>query len=293
MDSRPDGGAVGRAVAEDGREVHEARALQELSGTRFKLGHGAILSHAAILLALLVLALAAPAPATARVASRLPLGVDVSRFNGVINWEKVAGAGIEFAFVQASRGNGSDCTVEPDRCGRDRHYATNYRRARKAGIRVGAYHRAFAEGDTAREARADARHEAEVFIREVGSVRRGDLLPVLDVEQPYRGLTSYRLRIWIHAWLAKVERRLGPKPMIYTSVHGWGPTRDRGGFALAGHPLWVANWGVRYPAVPAANWAGRGWSVWQFTSEGRVNGIDGNVDKDRLGVPFNTITIGR
>ncbi len=243
-------------------------------------------------LALALFSLLLLAPASAGAASRLPVGIDVSRFNGVINWEKVAGDGVEFAFIQASRGNGSDCTVEPDRCGRDRHYDTNYRRARRAGIRVGAYHRAFAEGDTAAQARADARHEAEVFIREVGSVRRGNLLPVLDVEQPYRGLSSYRLRTWIHAWVAKVERRLGPKPMIYSSVHGWGPTRDRGGFALAGHPLWVANWGVPYPAVPAGNWGGRGWSVWQFTSEGHVNGVAGNVDKDRLGVPFASITTG-
>lgn len=231
-------------------------------------------------------------PAGAAGASDLPVGVDVSRFNEEINWEKVAGAEVRFAFIQASRGNGSDCTVEPARCGRDRHYRQNYNRARRAGIRVGAYHRAFAEGASLQEARADARHEAEVFIREVGSLRRGNLIPALDVERPYRGLTSYRLRAWIHAWLAKVERRLGAKPMIYTSLYMWGPTRDRGGFALAGHPLWVANWQVRTPAVPASNWGGRGWSVWQYTSSGRVNGVNGNVDKNRLGVPIGEITVG-
>lgn len=229
---------------------------------------------------------------SAGAASDLPTGIDVSRFNEEINWEKVAGSGVSFAFIQASRGNGSDCAVEPTRCGRDRHYRQNYNRARRAGIRVGAYHRAFAEGASLREARADARHEAEVFVREVGSLRRGNLLPVLDVERPYRGLTSYRLRAWVHAWLAKVERRLGAKPMIYTSLYMWGPTRDRGGFALAGHPLWVANWEVRSPAVPASDWGGLGWSVWQYTSSGRVNGVTGNVDKNRLGVPIGEITVG-
>ena len=49
---------------------------------------------------------------------RLP-GIDVSRFDGEIRWDRVAGAGIEFAFVQASRGAGDDCPVKPRRCGRD------------------------------------------------------------------------------------------------------------------------------------------------------------------------------
>ena len=57
-------------------------------------------------------------------------------------------------------------------------------------------------------------------------------------------------------------------------------------FAKRGHRLWVANFGVDEPQVPAANWAGYGWSVWQFTSTGRVRGVTGDVDKNRLAVPL-------
>ena len=61
--------------------------------------------------------------------------------------------------------------------------------------------------------------------------------------------------------------------------------------ALAGHPLWVANFDVPSPLVPAQNWAGKGWSIWQFTSSGRVKGIDGAVDKNRLARGFGKIKV--
>lgn len=240
-------------------------------------------------LALLILvSLAAPAAS----ASATTTGVDISRFDGRINWERVAGAGVTFAFVQASRGDGSDCTVKPERCGRDLHYETNYRNARRAGIRVGAYHRAFAGGATVADARSDARHEAAVFVKEIGTLRDGDLLPVLDVETPFVGLSPRRLRAWLHTWLDTVEGDLGVKPMIYTNTSSWSATGDRGAFARARYRLWVANWAVPSPAVPVGNWASHGWSVWQFTNAGHVPGIEGTTDMDRLGVPFHWISVG-
>ncbi len=57
-------------------------------------------------------------------------------------------------------------------------------------------------------------------------------------------------------------------------------------FARRGYRLWVANFGVRSPSVPAGNWHGKGWSIWQFANNGRVRGIHGNVDKDKLSVPL-------
>ena len=53
------------------------------------------------------------------------IGIDVSRFQGAIDWPSVAGAGVRFAFVQASRGSGVDCTVKPAQCGADPYFATN------------------------------------------------------------------------------------------------------------------------------------------------------------------------
>lgn len=245
----------------------------------------------ASLLALASCLLLAIAPATASAVKKNVRGIDVSRFQGKIAWDRVGRTQIGFAFVQASRGSGADCTVVPERCGADEYYEINYRGARANGIRVGAYHRAFASGPGIRGAKADARAEANAFIAQVGTLRHRDLLPVLDVETPFTDLDDKELRVWVHTWLDRVERKLGRKAIVYTNQSSWLATGDTTEFALLGHPLWVANYGVSRPAVPALNWAGFGWSVWQFTSSGHVRGVDGSVDKNRLSNGFRGISV--
>jgi GH25 family lysozyme M1 (1,4-beta-N-acetylmuramidase) len=219
------------------------------------------------------------------------IGIDVSRFQNTIVWPSVAGAGVRFAFVQASRGSGTDCTVKPAQCGADPYFAVNRTGAESSGIRVGAYHRAFASGSTLEAARADAVAESEVFLTTVGSLQSGELIPVLDVETPFTGMTATTLRAWIRVWVKRVSRRLGRKPMIYTNATSWAATGNTKEFAKAKYPLWVAQWGVNRPSVPAQNWAGHGYSVWQYTSSGSVAGISGRVDMDRLGTGLAKITI--
>lgn len=240
----------------------------------------------------MLLALALLPAASSAGTGRLP-GIDVSRFQGTINWSKVGETNLRFAFVQASRGRGADCAVRSSSCGPDEYYDRNYERARKHGIRVGPYHRAFVQGSTIKRAKADARAEADVFVAEVGNLTRKDLRPALDVETPFRGVNERRLRIWIRIWLRRVDKKLGPKPIIYTNTLSWAATGDTTEFANNGHRLWVANWDVRSPSVPAGNWGGRGWSIWQFTNSGRVRGISGDVDRNRLRVRFSRISAKR
>jgi GH25 family lysozyme M1 (1,4-beta-N-acetylmuramidase) len=218
------------------------------------------------------------------------LGIDVSRFNGKIDWSQVADAGVRFAFVAASRGSGDDCAVASTSCGADPLYAGNYATARSVGIRVGPYHRAFVQGGNRAGLQADARAEADVFIANVGSLTPKDLLPALDVESPFDVAGPHALRIWLRVWLKRVRTQLGRRPIIYTNATSWAATGATLEFARKGHPLWVANWGVSSPAVPAGNWAGRGWSVWQYTSSGSIPGISGRVDMNRLRVRFSRIS---
>jgi GH25 family lysozyme M1 (1,4-beta-N-acetylmuramidase) len=244
----------------------------------------------AIALTALCLAAAALVPASAGAGTKAA-GIDVSRFQGPIDWPTVATAGIKFAFVQASRGSGSDCTVKPAQCGADPLFASNRVAAESNRIRVGAYHRAFAAGGTTDDARADAIAEADIFLAAVGSLQSGELVPVLDVETPFSGMTATTLRTWIRVWVKKVNKRLGRKPMIYTNASSWAATGNTLEFAKAKYPLWVAEWGVSRPSVPAANWAGNGYSVWQYSSSGTVAGISGKVDQDRLGKGLAKITV--
>jgi lysozyme len=244
----------------------------------------------ALLAALMAAVAVANSPAPAGAGTRA-VGIDVSRFQKTIVWPSVAAAGVRFAFVQASRGSGADCTVKPEQCGADPYFAANRVAAESAGIRVGAYHRAFATGATAATARADAVAESDVFLVSVGALQTGELIPVVDMETPFTGMTSTSLRTWVRVFVKRVKKRLGRKPMIYTNGTSWAATGNTAEFAKAKYPLWVAEWGVSKPSVPANNWAGHGYSVWQYTSSGSVPGISGRVDMDRLGTGLAKITV--
>ena len=214
---------------------------------------------------------------SARAASTLP-GIDVSHWQGTIDWVRVADAGTTFAFMKATE---DTWYVDPT-------YATNRAGARANGIRVGAYH--FAQPDPAP---GDARKEARWFVRHA-QPQAGDLLPVLDIETS-GGLDPTELMAWSKRWVSEVRRLVGVRPLVYTSPYGWQIRFDDSDeLARWGSPLWVAHWGVSSPTLPAQGWGGRGWTVWQYTSEGRVAGIRGDVDRDVLnGVDLDAISIQR
>jgi GH25 family lysozyme M1 (1,4-beta-N-acetylmuramidase) len=109
-----------------------------------------------------------------------------------------------------------------------------------------------------------------------------NLLPVLDLEDR-GGLGTTRLTSWVKAWLNEVHSKLGVKAMIYTTASFWksymGNSRW---FADNGYRLWLARWTTAaQPTVPATNWGGDGWTMWQHSSCGSVDGITGCVDLDR------------
>lgn len=205
-------------------------------------------------------------------------GIDVSHWQGTINWASVAAAGKAFAVIKATE---STTYVDPD-------YSTNHTNARANGIRTGAYH--FAQPSATS---GDAKAEADWFVAHM-NLQTGDLNPALDLEQS-NGLSVSALQSWVKTWLDEVYAKTGMRPMIYTSPSFW--STYMGGtasIANAGYTvLWVAHWGVTSPTVPGSNWGGRGWTFWQYTSSGTVPGISGRVDLDRYnGLDLTKVTYG-
>jgi GH25 family lysozyme M1 (1,4-beta-N-acetylmuramidase) len=192
-------------------------------------------------------------------------GIDVSHWQGSIDWAQVAGAGRRFAIAKATQGRAN---VDPQ-------YGINKAGAELNGIVFGAYH--FADPDNTHN---DALREADHFV-DTAQLGPGNLIPVLDIERT-GGLTQAKVTAWILDWLDRVTERVGVRPMVYTSPNGWlNRTGDTTAVAAAGYTvLWVAHWGVAEPRLPAADWNGNGWTFWQYTSQGSVPGIIGNVDLD-------------
>ena len=194
-------------------------------------------------------------------------GIDVSHWQGTINWTQVAAAGKKFAIIKATE---STTYTDP-------LYATNQSQAKAAGLWTGAYH--FAQPSTNAN---DAILEADHFVA-VMNLGVGDLIPALDLEVA-GGLGVSALQAWVRSFLDRVTLKIGVRPMIYTSPSFWGKYMgDTRALADAGYKtLWVAHWGVSAPTVPAQNWGGKGWTFWQYTSDGAVPGISGRVDLDRF-----------
>jgi len=193
-------------------------------------------------------------------------GIDVSHWQGQPDWEAARADGVRFAFMKATEA----------RTFIDDQYATNLATADAAAMPVGAYH--FAQPDSSAN---DAVREADHFL-DTALLKPRHLLPVLDLEQA-GGLSPKQLRRWAIAWLGRVEERLGVKAIIYTSPSFWSQKLgDTVRFANDGHRLWIAHWGAGQPKVPAQNWGGRGWTIWQYDDCGSVAGIDGCVDRDHL-----------
>jgi lysozyme len=205
-----------------------------------------------------------PAPRAVAAGKRVP-GIDVSLWQGDVDWAAVASTQTRFAIMRATRGT---TYVDP-------RFSESLAEASANGLVVGAYHRA-----KVGLAAGDARAEADHFVA-VARNAAGDVLPALDIEE-HNGLSVAQLTDWVRTWLARVYGRTGVRAMIYASPHFWRTyLGDTTWFADHGYPLWIAHWGVRAPMTPAGDWGGRGWTFWQWTSSGRVSGIGPNVDRDR------------
>ena len=192
--------------------------------------------------------------------SYLP-GVDVSHLQAKPRWADVKNAGIRFVIAKATNAN----------TGQDPEYIRNRTMCRKRGIAFTAYHHAKPDASP-----GDAVAEADNFLGFAG-LKGSDLLPVLELKTAGT-LTVEQAIDWAKAWLAHVEERMGVKPMIYAAAPFWvDHMGDTTWFADNGYRLWVRDWANDVPTVPANNWGGNGWTIWQ-DGKAAVPGIRSKVD---------------
>lgn len=185
-------------------------------------------------------------------------GIDISRYQGTVDFDRVAADGIDIVYMRAGEGNDY---IDPE-------YERNYQQAREAGLKSGAY--LYVTATTVDEGREQAKFFASLLQGKEFACR-----PVMDFEN-LRGLNRQTANDIALAFLQTLEEETGVTPAIYTGAYKVEAVWDAD---LAAYPLWIAEYGAEEPKTTGA-W--KEWSGFQYTDKGQVDGIDGDVDLDRF-----------
>lgn len=181
-------------------------------------------------------------------------GIDVSHFQGTVNWAEVASSGVVFAFAKATDGI---TYLDPQ-------FAVNWPAMKSAGLLRGAYH--------FYEPADDAVSQAQHFLSSV-TLETGDLPAVLDVEIT-GGVSSTELWSGVATWLQAVQTTTGRPPLLYVAPGFWNDNSPN--LALTSYPLWLADYASQ-PTLPDG-WST--WHFWQHSETGSVPGVSTSVDLD-------------
>ena len=178
-------------------------------------------------------------------------GIDVSHYQGEMDWEKAKELGADFAFIKATEGSSHV----------DSRFAASWQQAQDAGVLAGAYH--FFSFDS------PGATQAELYMETVGDLS-GKLVPVVDAEYygdkrlhpPDKAQVTGELQTLLDI----LEEYYGKKPMIYTTYSFYRRYLEDG---FEAYPLWVRN--VYYPPFDI----GRQWQFWQYSDRGESPGKGG------------------
>lgn len=182
-------------------------------------------------------------------------GIDISRYQGNIDWEMLRNASIQsspvrFVFIKGTEG----VSIV------DENFNLNFYQAKKNDFIRGVYH--FYTPDV------DATRQAQFFMKQV-HLEPGDLPPVLDVEKA-GDLSKEDLQREVKKWLSLVEERYKVKPIIYSGYKF--KMKYLSDSLLNTYPFWIAHYYVEKLSYKGP------WHFWQYTDSGKLKGIRGNVD---------------
>ncbi len=185
-------------------------------------------------------------------------GVDVSTWQGAIDWQTARANGVNFAFLKATEGS--------DRV--DPAFAANWRATAAAGVPRGGYHFFYHCSSAAAQARW--------FIAHVPR-RAGALPPVLDMEWTPRSPTcrakrpAGEVRADARTFIGLVAKAYGQRPILYTTVDFY---QENQLWLVKGADFWLRS----VAAHPSDRFPGQRWLIWQYSGTGQVPGIAGPVD---------------
>lgn len=184
-------------------------------------------------------------------------GIDVSKWNGNINWDKVKSAGINFAIVREGYGKRDPRQV-------DKKFKDNINGAKSVGIHTSVYHYSYADSVE------DAINEARFCLENIEGFKL-EYPVIIDVEDKEQLKLNNRQRTDIvKAFCSEIEKH-GYYAMFYCNLN-WLNNYLYKDELLPKYDLWLAQWNVAAPSVSCG--------IWQYSSAGKIDGIDGNVDLD-------------
>lgn len=184
-------------------------------------------------------------------------GIDVSEWQGSINYESVKNSGIEVVYIRASEGFNYT----------DPYYLRNYNGAKQNGLKVGFYHYLTARNTN------EAVEQADFFSSVVGGLQP-DCRLAIDFES-FPGLSVEEINAISFAFLERVQEKTGKEMVIYSDAYN---ARAVFSQELASrYPIWVADYFV---SEPENNGKWEKWVGFQYADNGNISGISGNVDLD-------------
>jgi len=194
-------------------------------------------------------------------ARNMPIhGVDISRWQGKVDWVALGNGGARFAFIKATEGGDH---LDPK-------FRENWEGARNAGVLRGAYHFTY----WCRPAEQQA-----AWFRKNVPAEPDALPPVLDVEWNGESVTCGKkiprgkALAMIRVMLREMEAHTGKRPIIYTDITFHKDVLEG---EFNDHPFWIRS----TAAEPHVRYKGRKWAFWQFTTTGRAPGVVGDVDRN-------------
>lgn len=184
-------------------------------------------------------------------------GIDVSKWNGTIDFNKVKESKIDFAIIREGWGKKSPTQI-------DKKFSENYENAKSAGINVGCYHYSYADSIS------DAKYEAEFCLENIKGMQFE--YPIcFDIEDKEQLKLSTRERTDIvKAFCSEIEKA-GYYAMFYCNLN-WLNNYLYKDELLNKYDLWLAQWTINNPNIDCG--------IWQKSDSGNINGISGNVDID-------------